>query len=511
MPLMTHLGARLRLWAARPWRVIGVALDVTVFLLWAALFLFLAWRHVPWRDEYQSWLVATRTHSLSEFFRAVNCERSPPLQYCLQRGVYEIARLLRFLLPSPDLNGVAYMRVVPFLASFGTTLFLLFGFGLPRRLKWLLPFSFILLFDWGIVSRSYAIGVFFILASVWWFRRRRIGWSCFALALASMTHFYFTLLACSLLFLQAWRLFRGRKFLQTRRVKRYVVPIALTAASIVVSVWLQLPPKDSIFPGELNLNLHPLTFGAHHVVRGLTLLDHFSGKFVYDGTPFDFQSAWVFLALFAFASWRNGFPILDFAVLAAGPFVMTAAMSGAAIRYLGVFFLAALAAFLMRKRGIRRVGVGVMTVLALFGAYSSFRWLADWKPYGAVPEYDWSGSGELHSKLGRALAAPDALIVTESDWLFFPTMVLENKWILDVRRDDMLRYPEFRFGAYKRSFDQWCRDPSRYSALKTSGVTLYFGTRAGATVPPSCGSMKLLFQTSRSVRTDEVYAIYTPE
>jgi hypothetical protein len=492
----------------------GLALDMTVFALWTALFLFLASRHVPWRDEYQSWLVATRTHTVSEFFRAVNYERSPPLQYVLQRGFYEYCRLLKSFLPLPDFNRTVYFRAVSYAFSIGTTLLLVFGFGLPRKLKWLLPFSFILLLDWGIVSRSYAIGTFFSLASVWWFRRRRIGWSCLSLALASMTHFYFTLLASSLLLLQAWRLFRVRKFLQTRRLRRHVLPIALAGASILLSVWLQLPPKDSPFPVVLNWDLHPLSFGARNLVQGMTLLDGFRGPFHYDGSPFGVRSAWVFLGLFALGSWRDRFPVLDFAVLAAGPFLMISSMASAALRYLAIFFLAALVAFLMgrsAREGRHRTGVGVMTVLAFLGAWASFRWLHDWKPYLPVPSYDWSGSEELHQRLGPDLADPRALIVTEADWLFFPTMLLENKSILLVRRDEVLSYPEFRASSRDRSLDQWCRDPRSYSAARFAGLKLYFGTPAGSKLPESCGKMKLVFETKRPVRTDETYAIYVPD
>lgn len=493
---------------------LGLALDVSVFALWMALFLFLAARHVPWRDEYQSWLVATRTHSVSEFLRAVNYERSPPLQYVLQRGFYELCRLLNVFLPLPGFGRTIYFRVVTYVFSMGTTLLLIFGFGLPRRLKWLLPFNLIFLFDWGVISRSYAIGAFFILASLWWFQRRRIGWACLSVGLASMTHFHFTVLATGLLFLLAWRTLRARKFLQPRRLRRYAFPITLAAASILLSIWLQLPPKDSFFPTSLNLNLHPLSFGARNLVHGMTLLDGFSGPFNYDGTPFGFKSAWVFLGLFALCSWWDRFPIVDFAILAAGSFLIMSALANTANRYVAIFFMAALAAFLMRrtaKEGRHRTGVGIMTLIALCGVYGSFRWLHDWKPYLPIPSYDWSGSGELHQALGPDLADPHALIVTETDWLFFPTMLLENKSILDVRRNEMLSYPEFRVSAWRRSFDQWCRDPNLYSAIRSTGLKLYFGTTASGRLPESCGKMKLVFKTTRPVHTDESYAIYVPK
>jgi hypothetical protein len=90
-------------------------------------------------------------------------------------------------------------------------------------------------------------------------------------------------------------------------------------------------------------------------------------------------------------------------------------------------------------------------------------------------------------------------------------MLLGNKSILDVRRDGLLSYPDFRTSAWKRSFDQWCRDPSLYSALRSTGVKLYFGTPASSKLPESCGKMKLVFKTTRPVHTDETYAIYIPE
>jgi hypothetical protein len=495
-------------------RAISVALDGAVFALWMSLFLFLAARHVSWRDEYQSWLVATRTHTLAEFLRAVNYERSPPLQYVLQRGFYELCRGLKLFLPLPDFSHPVYFRAVTYAFSIGTAALLSFGFGLPRKLKWLLPFHFIFLFDWGIVSRSYSLGAFFILASVWCFQRRKIGGSCLALGLAGLTHFYFTLLAAGMLLVQTWRLFPSWRSLQTRKLTAHGLPIAFAGAAILLSVWLQLPPKDSLFPTALDLHLHPLSFGVRNLVHGLTLLDGFQGPFQFEQPLLDVGSAWVFLGALAIAGWWERFPLLDFAILAAVPFLLVSSLAGAATRYLAIFFLAALAAFLLRRSASanrRRTGVGVMTVIALFGVYTTCRWLRSWKPYLDSPAYDWSGSLDLHEKMGSELADPRALIVTDTDWLFFPTMVLENKSVFDVRRNAMLHYPDFRLGVYTRSFDEWCRDPVGYSKLSSAGFKLYFGTTASSEPPASCGTMKRVFQTTRPVHTDESYAIYVRE
>src|SRR5262245_39985335 len=62
-----------------------------VFLLWLGTALFLASRHVVWRDEVRAWTLATTGETVADMLRAVHGEGHPALWYLMLRGFHAVA------------------------------------------------------------------------------------------------------------------------------------------------------------------------------------------------------------------------------------------------------------------------------------------------------------------------------------------------------------------------------------------------------------------------------------
>src|SRR5688572_1849741 len=123
----------------------GVA-RLAAFVGLAAFLVFCATRHEPWRDEYQTFLVATRTENWAEFWIATRYERTPPLHFLIQRALWPIAE--------GWISPRAFIRAVTIPFSLATFWLLLFRFRFPAALAILLAANVYFFREWGVLSRS---------------------------------------------------------------------------------------------------------------------------------------------------------------------------------------------------------------------------------------------------------------------------------------------------------------------------------------------------------------------
>lgn len=139
--------ARSSLFARRRIEALPAALAGLVALVQSYLIL----AHVPWRDEAQAYLLATQP-SLSDLFASLHYEGHPALWHLLVRAAAMIAPSL-FALKLVQLPiALATAAIVWFRAPFGPWLRL----GLLT--------SYFLLFEYGVIARSYGLGAFLLFA-----------------------------------------------------------------------------------------------------------------------------------------------------------------------------------------------------------------------------------------------------------------------------------------------------------------------------------------------------------
>jgi hypothetical protein len=153
------------------------AFAVGVAVLFACVCGFAISYHEMWRDEMQSWLIARSSLTLSELRDAIRYEGHPALWYLLLYGVTrltqrpEAMQLLHVVIGS----GCAFVfaRSAPF----------------PRWARLCFVLGYFSVYEYGVISRNYSIGIFllFVAAALLPRRHERPWLLGLLLALAAQT------------------------------------------------------------------------------------------------------------------------------------------------------------------------------------------------------------------------------------------------------------------------------------------------------------------------------------
>ncbi|MBR3289195.1 MAG: hypothetical protein IKI63_00285 [Clostridia bacterium] len=117
-----------------------------VLCVFAAALIAISVFHEPWLDEAQAWQIA-RCASLHDIlFEIPHYEGHPPLWH--------------LILMLPARLGVPYewgLKAVGFVFSIATVALILFRSPFPRAVKWALPFSYFLFYQYSVVVRPYCV------------------------------------------------------------------------------------------------------------------------------------------------------------------------------------------------------------------------------------------------------------------------------------------------------------------------------------------------------------------
>lgn len=482
--------------------------DVVFVLGWAALLAFLMSQHTPWRDEFQAWLVATRTGSWGEFFEAVRYERAPPLHYLLLRGIFGISSLLHGLGLEKDPARPFYFQIVTYFFSVAAVAIVVLRSGLPRWIRYLVPFSIFLLLDYGVISRNYPIGVALVLLSATLFKESKWGWAWICLGVASLVQFFFLPFGFVFLGIQIWEMIRAKRFNEIKK-RRALLELATCFLLMALAAWSQRPPVDSPFPTAMHVSWHIGTSIVHQLAWGLTGLSDLSRDFVWNSNGFDrFANAPVigFLCVPALALFF-GFPLHYFLLLVAFPLVFIATTYVPAARYAGFVFLAWLVCLILRRERIRTGAYAITAALLILSAATSVSWLRTWSPFSSTPNYDFSGSGEMKLALGNTLSNPRVLVVMESEELSFPMTALTGQPVFIVGRESFLDRPDCRVLDHPKTLVQWCESEARSFQAKYADREIYLALPANLTPPSQCGATTQVFKNSRPVMMDG-YSVY---
>ncbi len=451
---------------------------------------------MPWRDEYQSWLVSINTHSLGEFFSAIRYERAPFMHYVLSRGVFEAASVLAKIFTGIEPWRIEWSRALSGAFTAASVALLVFGF--PRAPGWLrygVPLGILMVLEYGLVARAYPMGIFFWLLGA---RRRSLGdpagyWAC--LTAAASFHLFFTLMSAMLFALDAFGELRARRTLW---------PVGLACAAGIAGLMLfQIPPSDSDFPTALLWEGFGFTRLLSPLASGLTGWEAPSLIFRWDVQGWKLGAALVAISpLFALAP-KARFPLGSFFLVIALPLLILTNTYGAGMRHAGLFFMTALVLVLGDPE---RVAPWVLAPQVAFMVLASIRFLVAWNPFH--PAFDFSGSRELEARIGEELSRPGVVLAAEPGPVFFPVSSDLHLTLIDAAYDQVLEYPYFR-RATSISFGQWCS--KRLPELRSDGKTVYLGLLSGKSPPPECGKVEKVFENTRLSVAGESYLVYAAE
>ena len=225
------------------------------FLIYIVWVLIVGWRHEPWFDEAQAWLIARDNNLLSLVTSGVRYEGAPALWHILLWGAQRL-----------DFPYSGLWLISSALCSGGAAL-ILYRSPFPLWLRIGLIFSYFLAYQYAAVARSYALDVLFIplLATLYSSRTSRPLAYGAALGLIANTNAHSFILAAAAALEWAWSL---RQPLLAPRLRAWA-GVALYGGLGVIAALQAWPPKDINFlipkPGD-NPLLHAFTLVTEAVI-----------------------------------------------------------------------------------------------------------------------------------------------------------------------------------------------------------------------------------------------------
>ncbi len=217
-----------------------------VFAAYVALLFWTAWRHEPWADEAQAWLIARDLPVPYLVARFLRYEGSPALWHLILSVPAKLHAPYALL----NLLGATF-------AASGVAL-LLWKSPLPRLLNALLPFTFFVLYQYAVVARSYVLLLPALVLVALAARRRGerpVRFAGAALLLAN-TCVHGATIACSLMALELGKLILRWKMLDRPARRRRLVALGVFGAGMALLAVQLYPPRDLIlfrnrFPVDL--------------------------------------------------------------------------------------------------------------------------------------------------------------------------------------------------------------------------------------------------------------------
>jgi len=197
--------------------------------------------HEMWRDELQAWLLAAQSGSLPELFHNLRYEGHPALWHLL---LFWISRI----------TGALWAMQALHLAIAAAAVFL-FARNAPfsRQARALFAFGYFPLFEYGVISRSYSLGLLLVLAFASLYPRRLshgyvpLG---IVLALLANANAYGWLLAAVLAGGLAVEVLTRAEVRQDLKVREALLAAGIWLAGAALGVLQMLPPADGGFAGR---------------------------------------------------------------------------------------------------------------------------------------------------------------------------------------------------------------------------------------------------------------------
>ena len=175
--------------------------EVTVLLCYAALQIYISMMHEPWFDEAQAWQIAKCASFYDMLFVIPHYEGHPPLWH--------------LILAIPAKLGVPFeigLKSIGFLLSCTVVYLLIFRSGLPRAVRLVLPFTYFVFYQYGIIVRPYSLMMIVaILLGIELPQRGDHPWRIFSLLLVlCLTSAYGILLAGGISICILWELLKEK-------------------------------------------------------------------------------------------------------------------------------------------------------------------------------------------------------------------------------------------------------------------------------------------------------------
>lgn len=211
--------------------------------------------HEPWYDEAVAWQIAKSASLCDIIFEIPHYEGHPPLWHLI-------------LLPFVKL-GMPYefsLKFVSLVFSGSAVILLVFKSPFPRIIRLLLPFTYFLFYQYGVISRPYSVMIllFFVMALVYKERNNKPWKYTIVLALLCFISAYGILLSAGLAIVWLWEIWDKRsvfEFLKSfLKDKRIHCLVCLLVFALCV-IFLIFPQSDTLATsgGMFSININKQT------------------------------------------------------------------------------------------------------------------------------------------------------------------------------------------------------------------------------------------------------------
>jgi hypothetical protein len=193
------------------------------------------WRHELWRDELQAWLIARDSTTPANLLHNIQYEGHPALWYLVLLPLSKIGRTPGLMQAAQLAIATATVALVAWRAPFTT------------RQKWLFAGGYFVLFEFGVISRAYSLGLLLVaLTCVVAATPRRWPWCGLTLTLVALTSAFGALVAVGIASgLVVDEVVRRRSGDDPAPLAAVASGAVLFAAGLLVSYAQASPPGDA--------------------------------------------------------------------------------------------------------------------------------------------------------------------------------------------------------------------------------------------------------------------------
>jgi hypothetical protein len=243
----------------------GKVWSYAALALYVASIAFVVYRHEPWFDEAQAWLIARDSNLINLFQR---------LPYEGQPGLWHLILMLPAkTLPYRTLNWISAA-----LGAAGAYVFLRRS-PFPTAVKVLVPFTFFLFYQYGVIARNYALLPLALFCVAVFYPQQQERPAAFAalLFVLANTSAHGFLIAGSLLTIWAVEVFVRARRAFMRLERSAVMPILFAGAGMALVALLMRPPEDRTFAVR---GIRSIRFSTFLEIAGEMLNESMAGSWV---------------------------------------------------------------------------------------------------------------------------------------------------------------------------------------------------------------------------------------
>jgi len=252
--------------------------------------------HEMWRDEHQAWLVARDANSLPQLLDNMNYEGNPALWHFF---LYWITRVT---------HDPIYMQVFHLLVA--TSFIFIFNRYAPlsNLHKILFSFGYFPLYEYAVISRSYALGILLVFGVCALYKNRTTKYILIGVLLALLANvtIYAVVIACCIagILVLDYFLYQQKN---GKAMMQLVIGLVIFILGVAFSFYQIWPDKDNSFPAPYATSLFDLSRWGEVSSKLFTtylyipqIEEHFWNTAIYFKDSL--SGGWVLLSIIIFAA-----------------------------------------------------------------------------------------------------------------------------------------------------------------------------------------------------------------